>query len=296
MFEENSQNYYEILDVRQDATQNEIRQAYFRVKAAYSKDSAALYSLFDEQETQLVLERVEQAYLVLSNAEKRKEYDKVHGFLKTDELPEERAAGGSSSADNTFSFAKTAERLQADAAHQAAQNVFGGGSTLEDDTFPPMSGQMSGPAGNAASSPASGGPAPVPSLSPAVSAQRESSVQQSNDSRMFENRLGIVRRVDIVKTRAPSPELEEMITKENEFRGSFLRRVREYRGITLDELADFTKISRAYLNCLEEEEFESLPAAVFVHGFVVQAAKALKLPHEKVASSYMDHYRKTFLK
>ena len=57
-----------------------------------------------------------------------------------------------------------------------------------------------------------------------------------------------------------------------------------------------TKISRAYLTCLEEEEFESLPAAVFVRGFVVQAAKALKLPHEKVASNYMDHYRKTFLK
>lgn len=292
MFEENSQNYYEILDVRQDATQNEIRQAYFRVKAAYGKDSAALYSLFDEQETHLVLERVEQAYLVLSSAEKRKEYDKVHGFLKADELPEERAAGGSGSSENTFSFAKTAERPQADAAHQAAQNVFGGGSTFEDDTFPPMSGQMGGHA--------RAGAAPAPSHAPAASSPesgaREGAPQPPGDSRMFENRLGIVRRVDIVKTRAPSPEFEEMLTKENEFRGAFLRKIREYRGITLDELADFTKIRRAYLNCLEEEEFESLPAAVFVRGFVVQAAKALKLPHEKVALHYMDHYRKTFLK
>ncbi len=292
MFEENSQNYYEILDVRQDATQNEIRQAYFRVKAAYSKDSAALYSLFDEQETQLVLERVEQAYLVLSSAEKRKEYDKVHGFLSADELPEERASGGTSLTHNTFSFAKTAERPQADAAHQAAQNVFGGGSSFADDTFPPMSGQMSGPLVGQASS----NPAQVAELSPAVSAQRENSVHQTDDSRMFENRLGIVRRVDIVKSRTPSPEVEEIITQESEFRGSFLRKIRECLGITLDELAEFTKISQTYLNCLEEEEFESLPAAVFVRGFVVQVAKALKLPHEKVAEHYMAHYRRTFLK
>ena len=89
-----AQNYYDILDVKPDATQSEIRQAYFRVKSAYSRDSAALYSLFDEQETQLVLERVEQAYLVLSNPEKRKEYDKVHGLLGAKVEYESQAFGG----------------------------------------------------------------------------------------------------------------------------------------------------------------------------------------------------------
>src|SRR3954464_5142778 len=102
MFEAESQNYYAILDVKPDASQNEIRQAYFRAKAAYGKDSAALYSLFDEHETRLVLDTIEQAYLVLSNADKRKEYDKVHGFLKSGELmPTPRKSAGQS---HSFSF------------------------------------------------------------------------------------------------------------------------------------------------------------------------------------------------
>src|SRR4051812_44102623 len=104
MFETDLQNYYEILDVKPDASQQEIRQAYFRIKAAYSKDSAALYSLFDEQETRHVLERVEQAYLVLSNPEKRKEYDKVHGFLKaSDVLPVTKRPHSNA---NVFSFSQ----------------------------------------------------------------------------------------------------------------------------------------------------------------------------------------------
>src|SRR5262245_17675746 len=118
MFNNDAQSYYEILDVKPDASQSEIRQAYFRVKSAYGKDSAALYSLFDEQETQLVLERVEEAYLVLSNVDKRREYDRLHGFLRMDDT----AIKSYKPSENIFSFAQTAAR-GANAAHDAAATV-----------------------------------------------------------------------------------------------------------------------------------------------------------------------------
>ncbi|MBI3542710.1 MAG: DnaJ domain-containing protein, partial [Deltaproteobacteria bacterium] len=139
MFEGEAQSYYQILDVRPDASQNEIRQAYFRAKSAYGKDSAALYSLFDEHETRLVIEAIEQAYLVLSNPEKRKEYDKVHGFLKAGDamIPTVKKPPAHV---NVFSFAKSGEAGH-DPAQAAANAVFGAGSgsdmSEQSGTFPP---------------------------------------------------------------------------------------------------------------------------------------------------------------
>jgi cytoskeletal protein RodZ len=96
--------------------------------------------------------------------------------------------------------------------------------------------------------------------------------------------------VDLVKKDPQDQEMVNLIASETEYRGPFLRKVREYYGITLDELCEFTKISKSYLNCLEAEEFDSLPAPAYVRGFVLQVAKAIKLPHEKAAAGYMKHY------
>ena len=51
------------------------------------------------------------------------------------------------------------------------------------------------------------------------------------------------------------------------------------------------KISKNYLNALEGDDVGRLPANVFVRGFVIQYAKALKLEHEKVANAYMSFLR-----
>ena len=45
--------------------------------------------------------------------------------------------------------------------------------------------------------------------------------------------------------------------------GDKLKREREMRRITLDEISESTKIPRRYLESLERENFESLPGGVF---------------------------------
>jgi curved DNA-binding protein CbpA len=315
MFETESQSYYDVLDVRPDASQAEIRQAYFRAKAAYGKDSAALYSLFDEQETRKVLDVIEQAFLVLSNPEKRKEYDKVHGFLKSsDELPSVKKTPGSGKG-HTFSFGKGSVARQSsdavDPAHAAAQAVFGSHETF---------GSASGTSESAPSSASASGASQISSMTSSAgeSAQTRHRHEDYSTPRTLasttsagppveeygpapgfsarENRLGIVRRTDLAKNYNRNEEMEQQITAEAVFRGDFFRKVREYKGISIDELSEFTKISRTYLNCIESEEFESLPAAAYLRGFVLQFAKALKLPHEKAANAYMAHYKNTVLK
>jgi cytoskeletal protein RodZ len=57
--------------------------------------------------------------------------------------------------------------------------------------------------------------------------------------------------------------------------GSYLRKQREARGMTLTELSRATKIKEASLAALEEARFEALPARVFVVGWVGAYARAV---------------------
>lgn len=68
-------DHYDILDVSRNASFKEIEKAYLIGKAAYSKDSLAHYTLLKDEERQQMLDRVETAFLVLGNDEKRQAYD-----------------------------------------------------------------------------------------------------------------------------------------------------------------------------------------------------------------------------
>ena len=80
------------------------------------------------------------------------------------------------------------------------------------------------------------------------------------------------------------------IAQEIEWRGMFIRKFREAKNVSIEELCDFTKITKTYIYAIEEENFDKLPAAVYLRGFVVQMSKFLKLPSEKVATAYMARH------
>lgn len=296
MFEEENQNYYDILDIKPDATLNDVRQAYFRTKQAYSKDSAALYSLFDDIQTKQVLERIEQAFLVLSNPEKRKEYDKVHGFLSPT-LPHSGIdATGAKQKGGSFSF-DTGLSL---GANQNTPVTVGPVKTVADDLAKGIfSGLDEQDARNTAAKTTTENYATPRTLADSSLSESETehptfstipSWDEEVSWKSNQNRLGIVRRVDLIKTGEKDSSLEAAISEETEFSGEFLRKIRESRRISLDELSEFTKISKNYLQALESEDYDSLPAAVYTRGFVFQVAKSLKIPHEKASTGYMSRY------
>jgi flagellar biosynthesis protein FlhG len=78
------------------------------------------------------------------------------------------------------------------------------------------------------------------------------------------------------------------ITEETEYTGDLLRQVREARGLTIEQMANTTKIAIYYLRHLEAEEFEDLPAKVYVRGYLKQIAKLLRLEVEPMVRSFMD--------
>ncbi|MCB0394133.1 MAG: helix-turn-helix domain-containing protein [Bdellovibrionales bacterium] len=81
--------------------------------------------------------------------------------------------------------------------------------------------------------------------------------------------------------------IEEEIKSQDCFDGSFLQKIREYKKISVEEMCHITRIGRNYVEAIESNNFHSLPAPVFVRGFIVQISKTLGLEHKKVADSYM---------
>lgn len=68
-------DFYEILNVRKSASQQEIQKAYSIGISAYSLDSMASYTLISDREREEMSGRIKKAFEVLGNPESRKEYD-----------------------------------------------------------------------------------------------------------------------------------------------------------------------------------------------------------------------------
>lgn len=86
-------------------------------------------------------------------------------------------------------------------------------------------------------------------------------------------------------------EFEQEIENCTHFTGEFLQKVREYKNVSIERLAEMTKISKTYIRNIEADEFSKLPAAVYTRGFVYQYAKCLKLNPDIVATSYIGHLK-----
>jgi curved DNA-binding protein CbpA len=89
-----------------------------------------------------------------------------------------------------------------------------------------------------------------------------------------------------------NPEFENEIQNQMSWSGEFLKRVREYKGLSIERISEKTKINPYYISSIEKMEAKSLPASVFVRGYVSQIAKELGLNEKSVADSYINLYKK----
>ena len=225
---------YDVLELTPDATPQEIRSAYLRLKSAYGKDNIAHYSVFSREETEQMLQSVENAYLILSNPEKRRAYDETQGFRPSSQP--------SAMVTDPFLHSSMGSSL---------------GASLSSSQL----------AGLTASLPTSGAlETPMQSVNPTIQ-----SLQSSLDS--------VINDIDLV------------IRNEQNWSGPAIRRIREAKRITLEDLSDYTRISRSYLHALEEENYQKLPATVYVRGFLQQVGRRLKLPIDILSRQYLDRMR-----
>lgn len=221
-------NYYEVLDVPQNASPQEIETAYIRGKNAYSGDSAALYSLMTAEECRSVLDQIEEAYSVLGFPEKRREYDRIRGFNQM--------------------MQQTPYSQKSDSLHQR----------LSFENRPQNQVQYEDYSSNLIESKVS-----------KVMAQKKFGLEFSEN-----------------------PEMEKKIADLTSFTGASLKEIREYKNVSIERMAEMTKVSKSHLIGIENDDPSKLPADVYVRGYVFQYAKVLKLNPDLVAQSYMLHFKK----
>jgi cytoskeleton protein RodZ len=70
--------------------------------------------------------------------------------------------------------------------------------------------------------------------------------------------------------------------------GEKLRREREKRSITLDQISESTKIGTRMLQALEQDKFSQLPGGIFNKGFVRAYARHLGLDEDQTVAEYME--------
>ncbi|MFQ5432926.1 MAG: polysaccharide biosynthesis tyrosine autokinase [Nitrospinota bacterium] len=77
-------NSYELLDVPQGATDDQIEKAYLRARALYGEDSVATYSLYSTEEREFILKQIINAYETLKDPARRQAYDMDLKMSKTE--------------------------------------------------------------------------------------------------------------------------------------------------------------------------------------------------------------------
>jgi curved DNA-binding protein CbpA len=264
MGKDNKQSYYEILDVNLNANPEVIRMAYIRAKNAYNRDSLAAYSLFDREESKQIIAEIEEAYSVLSDSDKRRKYDESHGIISSETVYDAYHKGNHAVA----AFSREAMSTGDSSRFQ-----------FEDDPFRRPIEKHLAEAKAKAQELSDSLPSPNAALSPIerLRAQDAGPIAQKN--------------YQINLAHESDPEMEERIKSCQNVSGAFLRAVRDYKKVSVDDIINILKISKTYLTALEEDDVKKLPANVFVRGFVIQYAKALKMDHEKVANAYMEYLR-----
>jgi cytoskeletal protein RodZ len=68
--------------------------------------------------------------------------------------------------------------------------------------------------------------------------------------------------------------------------GEHLKRERELRGVSVEEISAATRISTRFLEAIEADQWDQLPGGVFNRGFIRSIARYLGLDEDNLVAEY----------
>ena len=75
--------------------------------------------------------------------------------------------------------------------------------------------------------------------------------------------------------------------------GDYLKKSREAQNISLSDVADYTKISKIYLDCLENNEYQKIPATPYVKGYISSYAACVGIDQHEALKLYDSFQNET---
>jgi hypothetical protein len=281
------QNLYEILEVPADAPEAEIVKAWDRVSALCAPGALATYTLMPRDDAALLGRRLEEALTVLLDPVARQRYDE--------------------------SLSLTPAPRGGDCGQASAS---GPEETPRPRVLPPVIRPRPRPPiiaplceVIAPAEPAVPAPIPLERVAPGEASEAGAQVEAAAPIRLATPAPGAPFVAAVVDAPRPTPAAvalapveppvasavpapprpQEIIVGDGtRYTGDVLRRAREARGITLQQLCERTKITRHHVENLEADRYEHLPAPVYLRGMLMAMSKELRLDGQKVARSYLD--------
>jgi curved DNA-binding protein CbpA len=297
------QSYYELLEVPPTATVEEIRAAYQRAAQLYDADSVALYPVGDPARVEELKRLLAEAVEVLSDPALRARYDQRLGIGAAANAGHSLPAF--SAPPRPVPLESPVESAKADGANGEQPAPAGHGQVLVWPSFlnrttPPPAPESSDSmhpappplppiAAVEEPGPASGGgarsPGPRRALESAPVLAQESAIADA------ESALAQIHAQVAHRSREPRPRGVEL-PSDTVFNGELLRHVRKTKGMTLQVLADRTRISTRHLENVEADRYDALPATVYLRGILMSIARELGLDALRVSKGYLAHLEK----
>lgn len=81
------------------------------------------------------------------------------------------------------------------------------------------------------------------------------------------------------------PQTQEVIADKTKL-GIYLRQTREQQGLSLQQVADKLFLNTHFVRAIENDDYNNLPSAVFVRGYLRNYAKLLGLSAEEIIEAY----------
>jgi DnaJ-class molecular chaperone len=198
-------DFYDLLSLSPDATQEEIEGAYLLALATYHEDALASHGLLSAEERRVMLDRIEKAFETLGNPEARRAYNAA---IRPDRPEFQQRAY----------FRKSTERLEIEDVEEEEKS----GNRLR---------SLIGSA-----------------------LRRNKNHRDPKDGRTW-----------------------QALQQSRYYYGEYLKRVREKRGLTLDELARSCEIEPTHLRALEAEDYDALPDGEALYNLLRRYARCLGL-------------------
>ncbi|OGQ25287.1 MAG: hypothetical protein A2138_16770 [Deltaproteobacteria bacterium RBG_16_71_12] len=326
-----AKTWYDVLEVSLDVSPADLQKAYERALALVDGRSIGGYLMLDPTAAESARADVEAAYAVLGDPERRRAY--LERLTGSGEAPPPPAAAPAPPAATPAppaaapalpapaAPAVVAERAidpiagwsaegepVADEAAAEARAILGipeGDPTADDRRASQL--KFLAPEGNAEAPPRtetprpgtldirfeapstdSGPAAPMPAAPPASTTAAPPAVTPTSTAAAAPTAA-------VVATPSPPPASEPPMSSAlpEDITGAVLRSLREERGLSLEDVALQTKVRRAVLQAIEEQDLPNLPARVYLRGFLTQVGRVLKVDRTRLAEGYLKTIEKT---
>jgi hypothetical protein len=294
------QTLYEIIEVSVDAPPEEIERACDRAAATYGAGALATYMLAAPEETALLSRRIEEARAVLLDPSARSRYDERIGvrpvaLAAPDPAPDPAPEAMIDPAPDPRPAPPPWPPPELEPVPAEARHISPGLPAVSTpaavETVPLAATAESLPAGPLPKPPAPVAEPPPPVAEPAFTTARPALPHPPPPIQLT---VPVIE--PVAATPLPPILLEKVVAEPpsapvpegSAWTGEMLRQVREARGLSVQQLAEKTRVTRHHLENIEQDRFTALPAPVYLRGIIMSLARELRLDGQKVARSYLD--------